>query len=82
MMQKVGRFFPSSKRCHMCGYGKDDLQLSDRVWLCPQCGTEHDRDENSAINLELEGVRLLVGSGSLDVTTVEFAAAGLRLVSV
>jgi putative transposase len=82
MMQKVGRFFSSSKRCHVCGSIKDDLQLSDRVWRCPNCGTEHERDENGAINIEMEGVRLLVGSGSLDVTTVEFAASGLKLVSI
>src|SRR5215813_15519088 len=38
ILQKVGRFFPSSKRCHACGYVKDDLQLSDRRWKCPSCG--------------------------------------------
>jgi Putative transposase DNA-binding domain/Helix-turn-helix domain len=52
----------------------DDLQLSDRVWVCPDCGVEHDRDENGAINIEMEGVRLLAGSGYIGVTTVEFAA--------
>jgi len=82
IVQKVGRFFASSKRCHLCGYIKKDLRLSDREWKCPDCGTEHDRDENGAINIEIEGVRLLVGSGSLDVTTVEFAASGLKLVSI
>jgi putative transposase len=82
IVQKVGRFFASSKRCHLCGYIKNDLRLSDREWKCPDCGTEHDRDENGAINIEIEGVRLLVGSGSLDVTTVEFAASGLKLVSI
>jgi putative transposase len=81
-IQKVGRFFSSSKRCHVCGSIKEDLQLSDRVWECPNCGAEHERDENAAINIEIEGVRLLVGSGSLDVTTVEFAASGLKLVSI
>jgi putative transposase len=30
IMQKVGRFFASSKRCHVCGYINNDLQLSDR----------------------------------------------------
>jgi putative transposase len=79
MMQKVGRFFPSSKRCHCCGYVNQELRLSDRSWKCPQCGVEHDRDRNASINQELEGVRLLVGSGFLDVTTVEFAASVANL---
>lgn len=82
ILQKIGRFFPSSKTCHRCGYVKDDLNLSDRTWICPQCQTEHNRDFNAAINLELEGVRLLVGSGFLDVTTVEFAASTLRSLSM
>jgi len=82
ILQKVGRFFPSSKRCHACGYVKDDLQLSDRRWKCPSCGVEHDRDENGAINIEMEGVSLLAGSGYIGVTPVEFAASGLNLASM
>jgi len=78
IVQKVNRFFPSSKLCHVCGSINRDLQLSDRVWVCRQCGIEHDRDQNGAVNIESEGVRLLVGSGFLDVTTVEFAASGSR----
>ncbi|MGH9837692.1 MAG: RNA-guided endonuclease InsQ/TnpB family protein [Blastocatellia bacterium] len=79
MMQKIGRFFPSSKRCHCCGSVNQDLKLSDRSWKCPQCGVEHDRDRNASINQEMEGVRLLVGSGFLDATTVEFAASATNL---
>ena len=82
ILQKVGRFFPSSKRCHVCGHIKDDLQLSDREWKCPDCGVEHERDENGAINIEMEGVSLLAGSGYIGVTPVEFAASGLKATSV
>ena len=52
---QIERFFPSSKRCHVCGYIHQDLRLSDRVWYCPSCGTTHDRDKNAAINIELFG---------------------------
>lgn len=48
----IGRFEPSSKTCHNCGYVNHDLKLSDRKWVCPQCGTKHDRDVNAAINIK------------------------------
>jgi len=46
------RFFPSSKRCHDCGYILNSLPLSVRGWTCPACGTIHDRDENAARNIK------------------------------
>ena len=55
----VDRFYPSSKTCSKCGYKKEDLKLSDRSWVCPQCGTKHDRDINAAVNILLEGKRML-----------------------
>jgi putative transposase len=54
----IGRFFPSSKRCHVCGAINEDLSLSDRQWVC-ECGAEHDRDLNAAINIRDEGLRIL-----------------------
>lgn len=55
----VDRFYPSSKTCSNCGYKKLDLKLSDRKWTCPNCGTRHDRDINAAVNILLEGKRML-----------------------
>ena len=54
----IDRFFPSSKLCNQCGYKNVDLVLSDREWICPSCGTHHDRDINAAINIKNEGIRL------------------------
>ena len=55
----IDRFYPSSKTCSVCGYKKRDLRLSDREWVCPKCGTKHDRDINAAMNILLEGQRML-----------------------
>nr|DAR47987.1 MAG TPA: endonuclease [Caudoviricetes sp.] len=45
------RFYPSSKTCHECGYIKHDLKLSDRTYICPECGNTIDRDFQAALNL-------------------------------
>ena len=46
------RFYPSSKRCSACGALKKDLKLKDRIYRCPACGLELDRDLNAALNLK------------------------------
>ena len=48
------RFYPSSQLCSTpgCDYRNRALTLQDRCWICPQCGTRHDRDLNAASNLE------------------------------
>lgn len=48
----IGRFEPSSKLCHKCGYINRDLKLKDREWTCPICGEHLDRDINAAINIK------------------------------
>lgn len=48
---QVDRFYPSSKTCSCCGNVKRDLRLSDRTYVCNECGFTVDRDLNAAINL-------------------------------
>ena len=55
----IDRFYPSSKLCSDCGYKNDLLQLSDREWVCPECGVVHDRDINAAKNILNEGKRII-----------------------
>ncbi len=50
-VERVGRFYPSSKTCHVCGWINDHLLLSQRIWTCAGCGTVHDRDHNAALVL-------------------------------
>ena len=47
----VDRWFASSKTCSCCHSKNDELTLSQREWVCPNCNTQHDRDINAAINL-------------------------------
>ncbi len=61
---KVGRFFPSSKTCHCCGWKWEDMELSDRVFVCqnPTCAYyqfAQDRDHNAALNILSEALRLI-----------------------
>lgn len=49
----------TSKMCHVCGAINKDLKLSDREWVCQNCGTIHDRDFNAAINHKNEGIKYL-----------------------
>lgn len=48
----AGRWFASSKTCHVCGTVYAGLTLSERHWTCDACGTEHERDGNASKNLE------------------------------
>ncbi len=68
---KIDRFYPSSKICSECGYIYNDLSLKERYWYCPECGVWHDRDENAAKNIYVEGFRIFrEGTSSLGVGRV------------
>ena len=58
----VDRFYPSSKTCSNCGTIKKDLQLKDRVYKCPVCGNEIDRDLNASINLGKKAVSYIASA--------------------
>ncbi|AJE23384.1 RNA-guided endonuclease InsQ/TnpB family protein [Azotobacter chroococcum] len=56
---QIDRWYPSSKRCSCCGHTLEHLPLDVRRWSCPECGTEHDRDVNAAINIKAAGLAVL-----------------------
>ncbi|MBX9253630.1 IS200/IS605 family element transposase accessory protein TnpB [Desmonostoc muscorum CCALA 125] len=61
---EIDRWFPSSKLCSNCFYQMGEMPLDVREWTCPHCGTHHDRDENAALNIRAEGIRMLKAEGS------------------
>ncbi|WP_236617389.1 transposase [Lebetimonas sp. JS032] len=70
---KIDRYYPSSKTCSNCGYVKEDLNLKERVWICPVCKTKHDRDINASINIckvgastfGIDGVRPIIKQATI-----------------
>ena len=50
-LRLVDRFYPSSKLCSDCGFKYKELKLNERIWICSNCGSKHNRDTNAAINL-------------------------------
>ena len=55
---KVDRYFPSSKKCSVCGRIREELGLNERIYDC-ECGNHMDRDVNAAVNIREEGKRIL-----------------------
>ena len=72
LLVEIERWFPSSKTCSRCLSQMSEMPLDVREWTCPHCGTDHDRDENAAINIRVEGIRQL----QLSVLGTRTAAGG------
>jgi len=64
------RWFPSSKTCSCCGTVKEILLLSEREYVCENCGLVIDRDLNAAINLQNYGLNK-IGMVSPELTSVD-----------
>lgn len=68
---KADRFFASSQICHCCGFKNPITKnLKVRSWTCPECGAEHIRDVNAAMNLKMNAIKT-VGQGVSEFRSVE-----------
>jgi putative transposase len=56
---EADRYFPSSKLCSACGCINKNLKLSDRVFICPECGNIIDRDYQASLNLKTYGENVI-----------------------
>jgi putative transposase len=55
-LRVIGRWEPSSKLHHKCGWKNVLLTLKDRIFYCPGCNESIDRDLNAALNIEQIGL--------------------------
>lgn len=58
----IDKWFPSSKTCE-CGYVYKSLSLSERIWVCPKCGSVNDRDLLASKNILRKGISELESTG-------------------
>lgn len=63
---RIGRFEPSSKMC-TCGYINHNLKLAMREWICPECGSIHDRDLLAANNIKRFAFRNINTVGATEI---------------
>jgi putative transposase len=71
---EADKWFASSKTCSKCGFVYKRLTLPDRVFSCPSCGFEIDRDHNAGLNLKNYGLKE-IGMGQPDFKPVEKTAS-------
>ena len=67
---RADRFYPSSKTCSHCGAVKSKLTLSQRVYVCDECGYKIDRDLNASINLHKQLGKVLPEVTPADLTAL------------
>ncbi|WP_126599284.1 RNA-guided endonuclease InsQ/TnpB family protein [Dictyobacter aurantiacus] len=47
----ISRWEPTSKTCSRCKAVREEIDLSERIFICHECGFVIDRDLNAAYNL-------------------------------
>lgn len=52
----IPKYYPSSKSCSNCGSINNNLKLTDREYICPNCGLTLDRDYNASLNILNKGL--------------------------
>ncbi|MCL4822596.1 MAG: transposase [Anaerolineales bacterium] len=64
-VERIDRWYPSSKTCSCCGHIQERMPLDVRNWACPSCGATHDRDVNAAANILAVGQTVTAHGGTV-----------------
>jgi putative transposase len=56
---KIDRYYASSKICRHCNQKNDNLEITQREWVCSNCNITLDRDLNASINIHRVGTSTL-----------------------
>lgn len=76
---KVGRYKATSQKCSACGHQNPLVKdMNVRVWTCPNCRAEHDRDENASANVRVLSFWKQLGLSSPEVTHADRSTVGAR----
>jgi len=78
----VDRWLPSSKNCSNCGVKKDKLLLSERTYICSECGLEIDRDLNASINIHNQLPKAFREVKPVEITALNLEDSLLDLTSI
>lgn len=78
---QIDRFYPSSKLCSNCSWRNTDLKLSDRVFNCKDCKLKIDRDENAALNIRKEALRIYKLLSREELSRIDACEEDVRLKS-
>ncbi len=74
---EVNRMYPSTKTCSKCG-NIQEIALDERVYVCKKCTNVMDRDYNSSINMENEGLKQQgIGTVRTELTPAEIESSTL-----
>jgi len=74
----VEKYYPSTQLCSRCG-NKQKMEEEVRTYICQSCDCKIDRDINSAINIQVEGLKQLVPRESREVKPVEIVTSAMGL---
>ena len=52
----VDRYVFTTRTCSVCGQVRVDSPHRRETWICPKCGTRHNREVNAAKNIKAQGL--------------------------
>ena len=77
---KIEKYFPSSQICSKCGtQNKEMKDISKRVFACPSCGHEENRDLNASKNILKRGKEILTTKLNINIVPMEHGETIARL---